>query len=484
MKNKKHHFSLIGHRSIVNRLVVFVLFVGALTPLISFAQEPIDIERAIEYALVQNRELVRSALAVDSSELGVRSARTEFQISLRPEASSGFSGDKNPRKYGLTASKKLIWGTELRMSGHELSDLGDENLHRSSIQLEIEQPIFRNFGTLIHGETTIQANNNLKSARRRFGMQKADLVVEVVTTYENIFRLEHQVRSDRKSFKRMDALCKLTRAKELLGRTTRIDTLRVELLRGQALSRLEANKKRLFSQERDFAELLGFPPDTVFDLKPTPVLDFTVPEFEEAVRVALQNRLDYAQVLQDHNDARRSVRLARKKLLPDLKLILRHKWFGEGQSASEARRFDENVWFFGITTGTDISAGKERVALTRAHIDETSALETIKIVELSIARQVQQHLLAYRRAQEESKLSEQNFHLAESRAKLARRLFELGRGENISVTDAEEAYWQAENQLFAARAESSISGYRMFRVLGTLSEVSEELKPKLQYMHQ
>ncbi len=76
------------------------------------------------------------------------------------------------------------------------------------------------------------------------------------------------------------------------------------------------------------------------------------------------------------------------------------------------------------------------------------------------------------------------FNLAESRAKLARRLFELCRGENISVTDAEEAYCQAENQLFAARAEGSISGYRMFRVLGTLSEVSEELKPKLQYMHQ
>lgn len=461
-----------------------MLFAGLLTPLISFAQEPLDIARAIEYALRQNRELVRSALAVDSSELGVRSAQAEFQISLRPEASSSsvLAGDKNAKAYGLTASKKLIWGTQLRMSGRELSDLGDENLHRSSIQLEIEQPIFRNFGPLIHGEATIQANNDLKTARRRFGMQKADLVVEVVTTYESIFRLEHQVRSDRESFKRMDVLCKLTRAKELLGRTTRIDTLRVELLRGQALSRFEANKKRLFSAERDFAELLGFPPDKVFDLKPTPVLDFPVPEFEEAVRVALQNRLDYAQVLQDHVDARRSVRIARKKLLPDLKLILRHKWFGEGQSASDARRLDENVWFFGITTGTDITAGKERIALTRAHIDETSASETIKIVELSIARQVQQHLLAYRRAQEEWQLSEQNFNLAKSRAILARRLFELGRGENISVTDAEQAYWLAENQLFAARAESSISGYRMFRVLGTLSEVSQELKPKLQYV--
>ena len=87
--------------SIVNRLVAIVIFVGVLTPLISFAREPIDIAQAIEYALVQNRELVRSALAVDSSELGVRSAQTEFQISLRPQASSSsvFAGDKKERVY-------------------------------------------------------------------------------------------------------------------------------------------------------------------------------------------------------------------------------------------------------------------------------------------------------------------------------------------------------------------------------------------------
>jgi outer membrane protein TolC len=463
----------------VKGLFALILSAGVLTPLLSFAQEPLDLERAIEYALAQNKQLVRSALAVDSSKLGVKSARTEFQISLRPAASSGLSQDNATRGVGLTASKKLIWGTELRMSGREMSDSGNGNLHRSSIQFEIEQPIFRNFGALIHGEATVKANQDLKTARRRFVMQKADLVVEVVKSYENIFRLEHLVRSDRESFKRMDALCKLTKAKELLGRTTRIDTLRVELLRGQVLSRLEANQKRLASEERNFAELLGFSPDSVFALKPTPALDFTVPELEEAVRVALHNRLDYAQVLQDYEDAHRSVRIARKKLLPDIKLILRHSRVGEGQSASDARRLDDNVWFFGITAGTDVNAGKERVALAQARIDEASASESIKIVELSIARQVQQHLLDYRRAQEETALSAQNLHLAQSRAKLARRLFELGRGENFSVTDAEEAFLQAENQLFAARAESSISGYRLFRVLGTLIDVSEEIKPKL-----
>ena len=110
----------------MKELLALILSAGVLTPLLSFAQEPLDLAHAIEYALAQNKQRVRSALAVDSSKLGVKSAQTEFQISLRPEASSGLSQGQNARGYGLTASKKLIWGTQLRMSGRELSDSSDK----------------------------------------------------------------------------------------------------------------------------------------------------------------------------------------------------------------------------------------------------------------------------------------------------------------------------------------------------------------------
>lgn len=474
---------MVVPRSISSGLVVIV-FLWTSTP--AFAGKTIkdiDLPQAINYALAQNRELVRSALAIDSSALGVTHAKAGFQISVRPGASVDFSDGTRELGYGLNVSKKLTWGTELSVAGKVSSEgEDDDRLHQGNVRLEVQQPIFRNFGPSIHREPVIQATNSLKSARRRFEMQKADLVLEVVATYENILRLKHQVRSDEESFKRMDELYRLTQAKEVLGRTTRIDTLRVELLRGQALFRLEANKERLSSIQRDFAELLGFPLETVFDFKPTSLLEFDVPQPEEAVKIALQNRLDYAQVLQDHEDTARSVHIARRKLLPDLKLIARHERVGEGLNASDARGLDESIWFVGIAIGTDLNLTRERSSLGQARINRASALETIKIVELSIARQVLQRLQAYRRAQAEVRIARQNFELTAARAKLARRLFELGRGDSFSATDAEESYLEAENQFLSAQAEASISCYRLSHASGTLIEVPVGLRPE--YMHQ
>ena len=455
-------------------LILLFIFLLA-TP--CFSEEEIDIAKAINYALVQNRELVRSALSIDSRALGITTAEVEFQVSIRPEASMGITGGRETLGYGLGVSKKLIHGTELSAVSRE-SGVGGDTSRRGSIQLEIRQPIFRNFGSLIHEESLIQSRNNLKTARRRLEMQKGDLIVRVVETYENIFKFKHQVKAAQESFNRMDALYRITKAKELLGRTTRIDTLRVDLLRGQALSLLESSRERFGSAQRDFAELLGFAPDTVFDLKPSPLLQFEVPETENAVKIALENRLDYAQVIQDSEDGERGVRIAEKRLLPDLKLTGRHEWFGEGRNPSDAWSLDKNGWFIGLSVDTDFNLTRERAQLSEAQINQTSSRQTVEIIELSIAREIQQSLLIYQRVQEELKIAEKNLGLAEARSKFARRLFEIGKGDNFSVTDAERAHLQAGNQLFSAQAEAVISGYRLFRVLGTLVESPEGLKPR------
>jgi outer membrane protein TolC len=106
-----------------------------------------------------------------------------------------------------------------------------------------------------------------------------------------------------------------------------------------------------------------------------------------------------------------------------------------------------------------------------------SGRETIRIRELAIAREVQQRLSALQLARSERIIAERNFKLASDRARLARRLFERGRGDNFSVTDAEEALQDAENKRLGARAEASISGYELLHGLGMLVEVPADLKP-------
>ena len=350
-------------------------------------------------------------------------------------------------------------------------------LRQRRFQVAISQPIFRNYGRLIHGEGLIQSNNDLKTAQRQYELQKNDLVISVVATYESLLRLQRQVDSETESFKRMDQLHLVTKAHELLGQTTRVDTLRVALLRGEAASRLEIAKERLSSTQYDFVDLLGLSLDAAFQLAPVPALVFEMPETGEAVQIALANRVDYAQVLQDLDDSLRNVSIARRRLLPAVRLTVGHDWLGEGESSSGALNLNDNVWFFRVSAGADLNPAVDRANLGQARLQARSSSELVEIIELSIARLVQQHLLAHRRARAELNIAKQNFELADSRAKLTRRLFELGREDNFSVTDAETAFVRSERRLFLAQSESVNSGYRLMRALGTLVESPAYLKP-------
>ena len=431
---------------------------------------------------------MRTALDADATKFGIDVTQAEFRLSVRPQASvTGSQGDSG-YSYGLVTSKKLITGTELSIRG-TVDELPDELIgfglnQGGRVQVAITQPIFRNFGRLIHGEGLIQANNDLKTAQRRYELQKNDLVISVVETYESLLRLQRQVDSDTESFERMEQLHRVTEAHERLGKATRVDTLRVALLRGEAASRLEIAKERLSSTHKDFVELLGFSLDKDFQLAPVPVLAIEVPEINEAVRIALENRVDYAQVLQDREDTLRNVQIARRSLLPDVRLTVGHEWWDQSASPSSAFGLDDNIWFFRVSVGTDLNPAIERANIGNALLRYRASTELIEIIELSIARLVQQHLLAHRRARKELDIATQNFGLAASRAKLTRRLFELGRENNFSVTDAETAFIRSENQLFLAQSESVNSGYRLMRALGTLVESPANLKPTSNYRYQ
>jgi len=439
----------------------------------------LDLETALQLALTQNRNLVRSGFAIRKGEVSLVGSKGAFATFVKPDTSLGVRDGQDIWQYGLVGSRKFLPGTEIELRGNvkRYSNDDSDDLRRATVKCEVRQPLFRNFGSLIHGEGMRDAESQLREISRGYEQQKADLVIQVVRTYENIMRLQSQVVSDETYFERMEKLYKLTKARERQGHTTRVDTLRVELQRGQALDRLETSRERLFSDQRELAELLGFVPETSFALEPPPQLELELPEMEEAVRIALANRLDYAQVIEHHKDSLRKVRIAKRGMLPEFRLVSNYERYGEGEEYDDAWRLNEDEWFVGITADTDLNKIQQKTSLSQASLNAGAAEESIRIKEWSIAREVQQQMAAYHRSQAEVGIAERNRKLAESRAKLAQRLFEIGRGDNFSATDAAQAYFLAQTRLLAARADASISGYKLLHVLGTLLESPPALKP-------
>ena len=427
-------------------------------------------------AIAQNRALALSALGTASNALNIAKAESAFQIDVRPDLYLDYAGERTIIGTGLLASKKWATGTRASVEGIAVNASGDGNVVSQKIlRVEIAQPLFRSFGSLVQREAVVQARHDYLSSQRSLEMQKNALILSVVASYENILQLERQVLAEQASSDRMDKLVRLARAKELLGRTTRVETLRTELLRGQALYRLESIRESLLFEQSAFAELLGANPNTKYVLKPTVQLELDIPPLEDAVRVAMDNRLDYAQRLQDKEDAGRGVRIANRNLWPDLSIVVGKNW-ATGASVVTASK-PLNRWSAGLALDMNLNLEAERAALEQARLYGASADLEVGILELAITREVGQQRAICRRAQAELKIAERNKDMAFSRRKLAQQMFDLGRSDQFSVTDAEETYLQAENQWLASRSSASLAGYQFLYISGTLMEAPQALKP-------
>ena len=448
--------------------------------LISHAAGPIGLEDAVGLALQSNRSLRVLSMTVSSAELSLKGSRAEFTTGITPTGAADTSDDSDTVEWGVALTRKNTMGTSVSAGGTMGRDqIGTADpVHRAQVNVQLQQPLLRNFGPLVNRESVTRAEVRVAAARRDLELRRTDLVVQVVDSYEELLRLQKQAEFDEQSVARLERLIRLTRAREAQGRATRVDMLRVEQQHGDQQISLEKTLEALSNARADFADLLGFDPDVVFEAVACPMLDIEVPAQSVAEALAFSNRLDYAQVLQDYTDARRGVRIAQRNLLPNLNLISRYERSGSGADTSEATALNDESWFVGLSASSDLLLRQERVALGQARIDVDAAAESVKIVESGIRRQIQQVILTYRRVRSEVKASERNYQLAKNRAMLARRMFEMGRGDNFTASDAEAGLFDAQNRMLISQAEASVAAYRLLRTLGTLTEYSADLKPE------
>ena len=442
--------------------------------------EPLSLDSAIRTALARNASLAYEALGVERQRLGVTSAAQDFDLEISPEASLSSSDGSTDWTYGIRAHQKTLWGTEIGI-GPEIThypSVVDDNW-RSAIKLDVRQPLFRGFGRLVNEESVTLATERLRAEERQWETQKADLILSVVRSFESILRLQKQAECDRAILERMGRLRELTRIRERQGRASRVDTLRGDLLCGQARSRQETHREEMFSATRELAELLGLEPADTIDLIATPLPDLEVPEIESAIRTALSNRLDFAQTIADCRTAGRQTILARKKLEPDIALTAETRQYGDASSLKDSFTLDENLVTVGLAGQMDLLQHQARTGVMSSDLDLQAARQAVRIKARSIAREVQLAVSAYRQSRAEFAMAGKNLESARARAELSRRLFEMGRGDNFAASDAENAHVDAESALLSARARVCVAGYDLLRILGTLTEVSPSLKPNL-----
>jgi outer membrane protein TolC len=436
------------------------------------------LEEAIEQALVRNRDLVKGAMELQSYRLAEEEALEATRgVLIVPEGTGQTGSDYSEARVGLRVEKTASYGTRVGVVGavRQIEVEGIPTQHRGEVRVEISQPLFRQFGPLMQNEPIVSANENWMAARRAWERERSALVVRVVELFEGLINLRHQIDSDEAFAVRMEKLWLLADAREQQGKSTRTEVMRMDLQRGKAAARLEVERAQLGILYQEFANLLGLPLDTAFQLVPPPLLNLDVQDPDRALNVALKERPDYAQALQDIATGERHLKRARRSLLPDLRLVGRQTTYGEGEEWSDAGRFDEDDWFVGLAADMNVNLRGAHLEVARSDIDVEARRQTAEIVRYRLAVEVNSALSVYHRTRAELELATRNRELAANRAELSRALFEAGRATADSVSDAESDTVKAQLQELKARQDSSVSAYRLLDTLGTLVPTPREL---------
>jgi outer membrane protein TolC len=250
----------------------------------------------------------------------------------------------------------------------------------------------------------------------------------------------------------------------------------------RARSRWIAATERYQDALDQFKKTLGLPPDASVELDRREIealREVEPPEVEggsaEAIKQALESRLDYFVAIARIEDSERKMEVAKNGLLPDLDLTVTANIDSRPPNRVGDLRIKNGRYTAGASLGLPLDRLEERNAFRQAEIslERTKRLrdEIEDIVKLQV-RSARRELI---QARESFHIQKQSEALAIRRVKGANLLLQSGRAQARDLLEAQDALINAQNALIRALVSYRVARLEFLRDTGSL-EVDETLK--------
>lgn len=437
----------------------------------------LSLSEALELAVHGNRSHLERRESLYLQALSLRGTRHSFSPQVNLSLSYLFNdGDQSPSSHGVGlnggVSQILPWGGSLSLSGSTGYDESDAHGDFStSASISLTQPLLRGAGAAISHESLIQAERSMVYAIRSFELAREDFSIDVASRFydlvqssRTIFNLETNLEEFVFGRRQAEALFNV-------GRATEIDVLRArrsELNSQDSL--ISAREGRLLELDR-FRVFLGLPKDQVVEVRPE------APEFvsanydvDEAVELALINRLDLLNRTQQLEDARRGLAISKDGLRPDMSLTA-----GFGTSAPASGSFTgQDFGRDAFTAGISLELPVDRVAASnsyrRAQISMAQSERDYEQFRDELVVQIRSSFRELERRRQSLGIQEELIQGQEKNVRIAQLRFEQAGGgvDNRDVTEANDQLLEARNRMIDERVSYEISRLRLLKDLGIL----------------
>jgi outer membrane protein TolC len=437
------------------------------------AQEPapvLTLKQVVEMALETNRSLIGGQYGVDSRQLALDGARSEFEWKLIPGADASVDDDGRQIGAGVAIEKKFTPGLSAILNPRLTNTRydSDDDGFDGEVNLMLTVPLLRGFGSEVNLNGVRTAEYSLRSARRSHDLARVNIVLATVRAVYDIVQQRELVALYQDQTDRFRRHAVMARSKERVGLASPIDTYRAEIRLKDAQDSLTRSREALRNAGDSLKLILASPLETT--LRVAAPMDFKSIDItlDAAVHAAMQNRIELKQVADDIEEADRSSRVSENHLKPQLDLIASYRQTGHEESVDDDFELGEERWFVNLSSSTDWSRTAEKaayrqslLAIRMARLNRWAKVDSIK-------QEVRQTFDALQKTEERIRIRSTQIDQANGKLALANVKFSHAMADNFDVIEAETELQTATVNWLAAKIDHIVGRYQLRAAMGTL----------------
>ncbi|PIE23233.1 MAG: hypothetical protein CSA62_08460 [Planctomycetota bacterium] len=345
----------------------------------------------------------------------------------------------------------------------------------SLLSLSITQPLLQSFGAAVTMEPLTQAERDVIYAIRNYERFRRRFAVDVTSDYLSVIEARNSLRNSLDNLKSLENNRKRSEELAKAGRTPQFEvdqSLQRELTARNGVIR---SRTSLQTQLDRFKITLGIPieceiklaRDALERVREIGIKEPALDE-EKAIELAMQNRLDLRNSIEQVEDAERKVIVAKDALKMGLDLSAAIDIPNEKTSNGFKLDWDKYQWQVGLALELPLNKTNERNSYRRALIGLQAELRShgrfldrIKQNVRTQLRNVEQALRSYR-------IEENAVKLAQTRVDSTRLLIEAGRATTRDFLDSQSSLLSAQDNLTSRLVDYFVANLGLLRELEML----------------
>ncbi len=419
----------------------------------TFSQEKspqkLNLNECIHIALKNNTDILAAKSYADMSKAGVLAAKGNFlpRVDLRTSWNRRSEEWKTIRFDELVSSKESY-----------------------SYQFSMSQPIFTGFSNLANYK---QKQYEYRQYENQFEWTKQKVVVDVKLKFYNILKNKQLLNVAEEALRASEEELNRLQEMEKVGAASRAEVFQQKVRVGEYRLNLVNARNNYINAKTELNHTLGIDVTQEIELMPES-LDTMVTKpnlsFDDAVKMALQNRLDLKAYVNQLQSSKANVKLQKSAYFPTLSVFGNYNWW-DVQFPTEKKDIDEfDSYSFGLSLSFNLFNGfKTKAAVQSAKSQMMANEANFEQAKRQVIWDVKKAFLELDRAGENLLVTAENVAAAGEDYRLASERYRIGAGTLIEQLTAHASLTKAKVDRIKAIYDYKYAVTLLDLVTGTLT---------------